>query len=259
MKLRYWAVFAVGLAGFAACSAVDETKKKKDDDDGAASSSMGQGGSIFDPTGSGGSGAGILGMEPPCEDSDPNVDGDGDGWTDAEGDCNDCTPQMNPGALDYPGNNIDDDCNGTPDDDPTECDGALAIDSSNAVHGAQALDLCKMAQGDGYGLIEASYLYADGSAANGSAQFHKGHGILDGFGAVIKPQRGAKLFAVSSRRGRAPPMTPAMRARRVMTRATPPAPRRVTRKRARLAPVSSRVRHTTPLLCGCAFARRPMR
>src|SRR5262249_52535417 len=32
-------------------------------------------------------------------DHDPNVDGDGDGWTGAQGDCNDCDPNVNPGAI----------------------------------------------------------------------------------------------------------------------------------------------------------------
>ncbi len=200
MKWHYLAALTLGLASFVACEAADHSRKKDRDHSGSTSSGDGgSGGSLFNPTtGQGGAGAGILTTEPPCDDSDPNVDGDGDGWTDAAGDCNDCTAQMNPGALDYPGNGIDEDCNGTDDDDPTECDAGLTIDSNDAVEAAHALDLCKMAQGEGYGLIEASYVNVDGSPANGTIEFHKGHGILDGFGAVVKPQRGARLFAISS-------------------------------------------------------------
>src|SRR5262245_50643233 len=67
--------------------------------------------------GSGGSGGKIT-TAPDCPNPDPNVDKDGDGYTGATGDCNECTNQMNPGAFDYPSNGIDEDCNGTPDDEP---------------------------------------------------------------------------------------------------------------------------------------------
>ena len=33
-----------------------------------------------------------------CNDV-PGVDDDNDGWTEAEGDCNDCNPNVNPGAI----------------------------------------------------------------------------------------------------------------------------------------------------------------
>lgn len=48
---------------------------------------------------------------------DSLLDGDGDGWSDEEGDCNDRDPAISPAALEIC-NGIDDDCNGLVDDDP---------------------------------------------------------------------------------------------------------------------------------------------
>lgn len=56
--------------------------------------------------------AGEPGTEPSNEpSSDPN-DIDGDGYTSANGDCNDYNPDVNPGAYDIPDDGIDQDCNG---------------------------------------------------------------------------------------------------------------------------------------------------
>ena len=38
------------------------------------------------------------GGEPSCEGMDPALDNDNDGWTGADGDTNDCTAKLNPGA-----------------------------------------------------------------------------------------------------------------------------------------------------------------
>ena len=45
------------------------------------------------------------GIKPPpgCNYAD-NVDHDGDGFAATDGDCNDCDPNVNPGALDVPKN-----------------------------------------------------------------------------------------------------------------------------------------------------------
>lgn len=41
-----------------------------------------------------------------------NVDSDGDGFTPGQGDCNDADPNIHPGAIDAPGDGIDQNCNG---------------------------------------------------------------------------------------------------------------------------------------------------
>src|SRR5688572_6950575 len=45
----------------------------------------------------------------PCTASLPSADGDNDGFTGADGDCNDCDKLINPGAFDFPGNAYDED------------------------------------------------------------------------------------------------------------------------------------------------------
>lgn len=46
------------------------------------------------------------------ESNNQDQDFDGDGYTPNEGDCNDNNPEINPGATDYCGDGIDQDCNG---------------------------------------------------------------------------------------------------------------------------------------------------
>lgn len=50
------------------------------------------------------------------------MDVDGDGWTPADGDCDDTQYAVNPGAYDDPDNDVDDDCDGTRDNPPSDCD-----------------------------------------------------------------------------------------------------------------------------------------
>ncbi len=185
---------ASAAALIAACSA--DSSQLSDDEGPSNNGGAGTGGTDFNPNNTGGSGAGVI-TDPPCDNA-PELDGDGDGWTGAQGDCNDCTNLMNPGALDYAGNNIDEDCNGVDDDTVLTCDDALAIDSQDGLDGARAMGLCHLSNGESWGVISAEYLLVDGS--NGASQpfFHDGHGILSDFGAVVKPQEGSKLFAVSS-------------------------------------------------------------
>ena len=50
---------------------------------------------VIIPGGNGGTGT-VNGV---CPDV-PSDDNDGDGWTETQGDCNDCDPNVNPGAVD---------------------------------------------------------------------------------------------------------------------------------------------------------------
>src|SRR5207248_4459854 len=80
----------------------------------------------------------VNGQCQPCNSA--TTDCDGDGWTAAEGDCCDqpgvcgAHPELiNPGAFDFPGNGIDENCNGLTDAadtlDNSACDQTLASNS----------------------------------------------------------------------------------------------------------------------------------
>ncbi|MBX3182314.1 MAG: choice-of-anchor L domain-containing protein [Polyangiaceae bacterium] len=150
-------------------------------------------------SGSGGSGGGILQGEPPCTAGDPNVDRDGDGFTPAQGDCNDCTELMNPGAFDFPGNNVDEDCDGVKDNEPDGCS-TMSIDLASTYPGdaLSALDLCRAQSGDSWGVRSVAYVKADGTNGMNSLS----HGILPSFGAAT-PRRGNHMLALSSGTARA--------------------------------------------------------
>jgi hypothetical protein len=137
---------------------------------------------------------------PHCDDG-MKQDVDGDGFSVAEGDCNDCLKTMNPAAYDVPGNAVDEDCSGSP-ASSDECEQGLAISSFVPEDGARALGLCSFpkAPSRAWGVTAARYTDASGlSALTESTQV----GILPGFGAA-KPRAGSALLALSSGVARAP-------------------------------------------------------
>jgi hypothetical protein len=200
-------VLVAGAGLVVACSATSGGRDFGVTPGSGGSSASGQGGGDFHLTGNGGSDpakSGILKEAPPCEGVDPSKDNDGDGFTGAQGDCNDCTAQINPGAYDYPGNGVDEDCDGKPDDTPVECDGALALDGADGMDGARAIGLCKLADGPRWGVLSARWLTADGQPLVQVDPQGLGHGVLAGFGPKVKPQEGSKLLALSSGTARLP-------------------------------------------------------
>jgi hypothetical protein len=164
----------------------------------------GVGGSFVGSSGNGGSTASGTVCNNP-----PNIDGDGDGWTGAEGDCNDCDPNVNPGAIDVADNDagmVDTDCSGAF-DPPQPCDDNLALDDPDPRNGARAVDLCKFTVANPadkkqktWGVLDAQYVRADGTPYTPGPQV----GIQDGWGPNVHPQGGKKLFALSSGHARLP-------------------------------------------------------
>lgn len=187
-----------------ACNANNPTQTTQGGGSGGHDGVGGSGGDDISFGGSSTGGGGPIKVEPPCEGKDPNIDNDGDGWSGAQGDCNDCTPQMNPGAQDYPGNNIDDDCNGAKDDNPVLCDSGLSLTSADPMDGARAMGLCKVAQGQSWGVLSATYITADGQPLSSYDPEGLGHGILPKFGPNVGPQEGAKMLVLSSGTARQP-------------------------------------------------------
>jgi hypothetical protein len=143
-----------------------------------------------------------------------NVDQDGDGWTVADGDCcdnpGDCTDPkyVNPGAFEYLGNNVDDDC------DPSTLDGVLPQDCSmgpvkmNTTGDdlARAMDLCQFTTESPplpmkkWGVVSTALLLADGAGAPNDVQV----GALASYGPNVVPKKGPTLAAISSGTARTP-------------------------------------------------------
>ncbi len=131
-----------------------------------------------------------------------NDDLDRDGFTPSDGDCNDCSPQVNPAAFDDPSNAIDEDCDGIPASAIEVCDTGLALDSSDPNDAARAIGLCQfITEAErGWGVLSARWTRADGTGTPISAMQH---GIMPAFGAVAA-RAGSSLLAISSGAARAP-------------------------------------------------------
>ena len=139
------------------------------------------------------------------------VDNDGDGWSPADGDCNDCNKFINPGAYDIAGDGVDEDCDGKVDDEPTGCDSTLTgVATTAGEDGAKAIDLCRtttesppLAQKT-WGVVSASYVLPDGTMST-NKNFSLGFGILGpSFGTSNPTQQGAHMLGLSSGTARQP-------------------------------------------------------
>lgn len=189
-------VAAVGGAGSAA---------------GGAANVAGSGGSLtldIPSAGSGGSGAGR------CVVGSPTADDDHDGFTVAAGDCSDCDPAVNPGAYDFAGNAVDEDCSGTADDEPSSCDAGLSIEAEDAMDAAKSLGLCRKQSGQSWGVVAARWVFPNGEPGSrksadsdfgildcteeGVGAHPDSRGILPSFGTNVAPRDGGTLLALSS-------------------------------------------------------------
>lgn len=127
-------------------------------------------------------------------DPTSTVDVDGDGQSPATGDCRECDPGISAGAYDLPGNNIDENCDGTPDNEPTGCDASLSATGDAATH-AKSLGLCRVASGNSWGLVSASFVRANGTTAcTDPKQYH----IRTSFGSGNTPIAGSSMSVFSS-------------------------------------------------------------
>jgi hypothetical protein len=144
-----------------------------------------------------------------------NVDHDGDGFSFVHGDCNDCDPNSNPGALDTPKDGIDEDCDGVVDDEPTGCDVNATLASDDPFQAALAIDICRKTTGNAtgkariWGVTSATFVGPDRTATCGgapcatNANFALGYGNLTHLG-VNQPEQGTHMLALSSGTARDP-------------------------------------------------------
>ncbi len=134
--------------------------------------------------------------------ADDPVDGDGDGFTNCGGDYCDGPGQgceepalVNPGAYDFAGDGVDDDCNGTPDDAVAVCDAGLFSGSADALAFARALDLCQFPQDSSraWGVLDGALSLTDGTSAAKPEQ----HSIRQTFGQTL-PQKAMSLAVLAT-------------------------------------------------------------
>ena len=149
----------------------------------------------------------------------PNMlDQDGDGWTPNDGDCCDTVgacadPELvNPGAYEYPGNTVDDDCDpATPDNMAVpDCSPAALMTPTSSTDLIKAMDLCQFTTEapplpmKKWGVISTQILLADGTpfpSPNGSNNVQ--WGVLAQYGPNVLPQKGATMASLSSGTARA--------------------------------------------------------
>jgi hypothetical protein len=141
---------------------------------------------------------------------DEDTDADGDGWTTCGGDCCDNTlvcsnpAEVNPGAWEAPGDNVDNDCDGTIDNTILSCDTSLSSSSQNGYDFASAIDICPSVNLQGaalmndpmrhWGILDAVITLPQGTgAADPNAYSIRPH-----WGTGVLPQGGVSMALISS-------------------------------------------------------------
>ena len=156
--------------------------------------------------------AGTGGASPGECNTKDDEDGDKDGWSKADGDCNDCDVNTNPGAIEIKittpqgdagiPDPADEDCDGMIDNVAPTCDDALALTDVDPADAAKAIDLCQTTidkpankKDRIWGVLSSKYVSADGlSPRNPGLQV----GLLDKFGMNVKTRLGASMLGLSS-------------------------------------------------------------
>ncbi|MFO0568462.1 MAG: choice-of-anchor L domain-containing protein [Polyangiaceae bacterium] len=129
-----------------------------------------------------------------------SLDHDGDGYSFEDGDCRDCDPLINPGALDFPGNGLDEDCSGVADDEVASCDTALAFTGNDPKAYARAMELCRFSTTSAkgkkktWGVLSSSLTQANGSECSNSLQ----RAVTPQFGTNNLPKAGTNMAVFSS-------------------------------------------------------------
>jgi hypothetical protein len=133
--------------------------------------------------------------------SENNEDADGDGFSVAQGDCNDCDANVSPGAVEVltPTDDAnvtpaDENCNGQTDEPLEACDSGMLINDSDPLSAAAAIELCQNVNDSGFGVVDARWVRADGSPATPGLQA----GIMSDFGPNVTPRGGDSLLVLSS-------------------------------------------------------------
>jgi hypothetical protein len=148
--------------------------------------------------------------------ADDVPDLDGDGWTACNGDCCETTIQcsnpagVNPGAFEFVGNGVDDDCDAGSSDTTAAplCSTVADFTAVTPLQLAQAMDICQQTTANPpaaqrkWGLINASFRLANGSvpsAAQLGNMQNSQSAVLQNYGTGgVVPQRGLTMAGISS-------------------------------------------------------------
>jgi len=141
---------------------------------------------------------------------DDGLDQDGDGFTTCGGDCCDAAgtvcgspAQVSPAAIEVTGDGVDNNCNGTKDEDPyvtcsTGVDFSTTADDAKALALIKAMDICQTSSNGSWGIVSGSahLTHADGSGSPNYAQV----GITNQFGTHTSnvPRFGTNMAVLSS-------------------------------------------------------------
>lgn len=141
-----------------------------------------------------------TGCSPGEPQADTDDDDDGDGFTVAQGDCAPCDPEVNPAAIEVPGNDKNDDCSQL---SGMSCDVGLQLTNSDPSSGARALGLCQTttASSSEPGVLRAAWVRANGiELSTPSTQY----GLLPSFGPNVPALEGESMLVLSTGRARLP-------------------------------------------------------
>lgn len=158
------------------------------------------------------------GSSPGDCNSTVDQDKDLDGWTKADGDCNDCDLNVNPGAIEVKITTAqgdagipepaDEDCDGTIDNVAPACDDTLMLTNVNPKDAAKAIDLCQETtekpatkKERTWGVLDAKYIGADGLSPRAPGLQV---GLLNKFGMNVKTRLGKAMLGLSSGHMRTP-------------------------------------------------------
>lgn len=131
----------------------------------------------------------------------PGDDFDGDGFINGTDDCNDCDANVNPHAIevltdatDPDAEAVDENCDGEIDEIAPLCDDGLLLTDLDPASAAKAIDICNDANSEPYGVTNATWVRADGTAA---ASMDLAVGLVPDFG-VNAAREGSSMLVMSS-------------------------------------------------------------
>jgi hypothetical protein len=133
------------------------------------------------------------------------TDVDHDGYV-LEDDCDDGNPLINPGAIEVPGDKVDNDCNGKTDEPLVDCDVGFPLATTDPMDLARSIGLCQTTTATAtgkartWGVISAAIQTSDGIGAPLPRQY----GVEPAWGTTIVPRAGKSLVVLSSGVARTP-------------------------------------------------------